>query len=384
MNRVISSFSLLQAIAATLTIAMLLWTFGLPSLRFAEAANVTSVSDTLSDSAPTVAANHTISFITPTGVAEGETVTIDFSDGPFTGTSSVVFTDIDVYDDSSSMTVDAGCTGAEVGASFTGSVLTLEFCAGQGSLPANGTTTVLIGTNAAGGVNRLTNPAAGSYEIVITAGSSDTGATRVAIVPTVEVTASVDTSFTFTVTGVAGGETVNVADITSGPTTATTIPFGQLSQVGGASTTAQELKVITNAANGFIVTVAVDHQLLSSNGADIDGFRNGGYDVTPVDWEGPTVSLGNENTYGHWGLTSDDPTLTATLLADPFDAGGAGGKYASASTTPVEVFRNGGPTNGTLQGVGTTTVGYKAQISALQEAADDYTATLTYVATPVF
>jgi hypothetical protein len=35
-------------------------------------------------------------------------------------------------------------------------------------------------------------------------------------------------------------------------------------------------------------------------------------------------------------------------------------------------------------GIGSTTVAYKVQITALQEAATDYTAQLMYIATPVF
>jgi hypothetical protein len=368
----------------------MLWSFGLPSLRFAEAANVTTVSDTLSDSAPSVVSDHTITFVTPTGVANGDTIDIDFSDGPFV-VGSVDYTDIDVLDDTNDLTATSTCAGAseEVAASFTGAVLTIEFCSGNGAfIPANGTTTIKIGLNATyGGDNgdanaQMTNPTAGSKEIVITAGASDTGATRVAIVPSVTVTASVDTVFTFTVAGVVSGATVNVADITDGTTTATAIQFGKLTS-GNASTTAQDLTVVTNAYNGFVVTVATDGQLVSTNGADIDGYRNGNFDTTPVAWEGPTPSLGDDDTYGHWGLTSDDPTLTAGLT-DPFDAGGSGDKFVSASTTPVEVFRHTGPTNGTGTGEGTTRVGYKVEISALQEAADDYKATLTYVATPVF
>ena len=56
----------------------------------------------------------------------------------------------------------------------------------------------------------------------------------------------------------------------------------------------------------------------------------------------------------------------------------------SASTSPVEVFKNNGPADGTTQNIGTAKVGYKVEISPLQEAGSDYTATLTYVATPVF
>jgi hypothetical protein len=221
------------------------------------------------------------------------------------------------------------------------------------------------------GEQQITNPAIGSYEINLTAGASDSGSTRVAIISTVTVTASVDTLFTFSVAGVAGNQTVN-GTTTGATTSATLIPFGVL-ESGVASTAAQDLTVVTNARNGFVVTVTADGQLRSSTGADIDGFRNGNYDVTPVGWEGPSSVVGSEETYGHWGLTSDDVDHFAATQT-----------YVSASTTPVEVFTHSGPTDGTTTGQGTTRVGYTVQIGSLQEAADDYQATLTYVATPVF
>ena len=384
MLRTSKSFSLLQATAAIVALTIMLWSVGLPSLQFVEAANVITLSNTLSNSAPAGLSDHEIYFITPTGVANAETITVDFSDGPFV-VGSVDYTDIDVLDDTNNLTVGANCLGVEeVGASFSGATLTLEFCLGDGaSIPAFGTTTILIGENATFGGDggdadeQLTNPGTGSYEIIFTVGSSDVGETRVAITPTVQVTAAVDTEFTFTVNGVGGGATVNVADVTDGTTTATAIPFGVL-DADTASTTAQDLVVSTNAANGFVVTVTSDGQLDATNGADIDGFRNGNFDSTPVAWEAPTPVLGDDDTYGHWGITT-------ALLTDPFDAGGSGGLFVSASSTaPVEVFRHDGPTNGTITGEGTTRVGYKIEVSNLQEAADDYQATLTYVATPVF
>lgn len=383
MHKASNALSVLQATAAIVGLAILLWSFGLPSLRFAEAANVTSFSDTLSSSAPSVVSNHTIQFTTPSGVANGSTITVQFPSG-FTGTSSIVATtDIDVAT-TSDFTVGAACGAVDVAASFNGTnTLTLTMCAAGGkSIPVNGTTTIQIGTNASGGVNRIINPSVGSYELNLTAGASDTGSTRVAIVNTVLVSANVDTLFTFSVTGTAAGTVVNTADTTGGPTTATTIPFGTIS-AGTASSAAQLLSVTTNARGGFVVTVTAGSQLVSSNGADIDGFKDGAYNTTPVAWAAPLATLGSENTYGHWGITSDDGALTSGFT-NPFNAGAGGNRFVSASTTPVEVFRNGGPANGAGQGVGTTTVGYKIERSALQEAADDYQATLTYVATPVF
>lgn len=383
MSRTNSTFGLLQALATVVGLAILFWSLGLPAFRFAEAANVRLVSDTLSDSAPSVPSNHTISFVTPTGVNPGESIVLNFSNGPF-GLGAVAFDDIDITDDGTDLSVSAGCTGGAIGFATSTNTITLTFCVGPNeSLPANGTTTIQIGTNATFGATgnaQLTNPAVGSYEIDVTAGAADSGSTRVAIISPVVVTAAVDTSFTFTVAGVATG-TVNQEAIT-GSTSATSIPFGVLTQ-GSATTSAQQLSVSTNASYGFAVTVQVSQQLLSSTGADIDGFIDGAYTNTPVAWVPPTGTISDENTWGHWGLTTEDASLTAGLT-DPFDAGGTGQLFVAASTTPVEVFRHNGPSDGVTPNVGRTRVGYKVEISPLQEAGNDYTATLTYVATPVF
>jgi hypothetical protein len=381
MHKASNALSVLQATAAIVGFAILLWSVGLPSLRFAEAASVTSYSDTLSDSAPGVGANHTIQFTSPTGITNGQTIVIDFTDGTF-NTAGVDYTDIDVAT-SSELTLAANCAGSErASAVFSADVLTITFCSGDGAfLAANGTTTIEIGTHATSqttGDQQIDNASVGSYQIPITAGA-DSGETRVAIVNTVLVSASVDTLFTFTVDGVVGGEVVNTADTTGGTTTATAIPFGRL-VADTASTAAQDLTVVTNARNGFAVTVETDQQLLSSNGADIDGFIDGGYDETPTAWTPPGATPGQENTYGHWGITTEDPSIGANT----FNVGTGGNRYVSASTTPVEIFNHTGPTDGTGNGQGTVRVGYKVEASALQEAAEDYQATLTYVATPVF
>jgi hypothetical protein len=380
MNRTLHSFSVLQATAAIVGLAIVLWSLGLPSLRFAEAANVTSFSDTLSDSAPSVVSNHTIEFVTPTGLAAGQDINITFPAG-FSGIGSLTFEDLDLEVNGVDEDLAGSAATTDWGVSAAGQLITIE--SGTDTIGAGATVTIEIGTHAtegATGDSQISNPSsATSYEIELDLGGSDTGSTRVAIVDTVTVTASVDTIFTFEVTGVSQGTLVNTADTTGGDTTATAIPFGEL-EADTASTAAQSLEVITNAANGFVVTVQADQQLLSANGADIDGFRNGSYDATPVAWESPSQTPGNENEYGHWGLSSNDTTLTAGLS----DLYSGGDNFVSASTTPVEVFRHDGPTDGSVAGEGTAQVIYKQEISALQEAANDYTATLTYVATPVF
>lgn len=380
MSRTKYAFTVLQATALVASLAIIMWSLGFPTLQFAQAANVTTFSNTLTDSAPSVVSDHTIEFVTPTGVAAGETITLTF-DAAFTGISALDFADLDLNINGVEATLAAAPSGATWGA--TTSATGITFTSDTGTVGAGQEVIIQIGLNADGGDTQITNPATAgvSYEINVSAGADDSGETRVAIVDAVTVTATVDTIFTFTVTGTAAGTDVNgvLGDETGGPTTATTIPFGEL-EADTASTAAQSLEVSTNAANGFVVTVAVDQQLTSSNGADIDGFADGAFTSTPAAWAPPGGSLGAENEAGHWGLSSNDTTLTSGLT----DLYSGGANFVSASTTPVEVFRHDGPADATVAGQGTADVLFKIEITALQEAADDYTATLTYVATPVF
>lgn len=374
---------MLQAVAAVATVATILWSAGVPGFRVAEAANVISFSDTLSDSAPEADANHTITFVAQSGLAAGETISIDFGTTSFAGIGSLVAQDLDLNVNGVERSlIDGPASGADWNVTAAGTVIDIE--SGTDTIASNATVTIRIGTNATSGGagnNQITNPTVGSYEITVAVGASGTGATRVAIVDVVTVTATVETVFDFTVIGVDAGLLVN-GDTTTSTSTSTAIPFGVL-EADTLATAAQDLQVETNAANGFVVTVQTDTQLASQNGADIDGFVDGSFATTPTLWTGPSPVLGNEATYGHWGITTNDDTVTPSLT-DTFDVGGSGQLYVSASTTPVEIFRHNGPTNGTNQGIGLTRVGYSVEVSALQEAADDYTATLTYVATPVF
>ena len=376
MSRNNYAFSVLQATAAVVSLAIIAWSLGFPVLQFAEAANVTTFTNTLTDSAPAVVSDHEIRFVTPTGVAAGETIVLTF-DALFLGIAALDAGDIDLDINGTDTTLAATEAGATWGVTTDATSITLT--SDTGVVEAGDTVIIQIGLNAAGGANQITNPAVGSYPINATVGSADTGETRVAIVEAVTVTATVDTIFTFTVQSVGVGVDVNGigADDTSEATTATTIPFGELA-ADTAKTAAQNLDVSTNAANGFVVTVQVDQQLTSSNGADIDGFADGSFTNVPATWASPNQQLGQENEYGHWGLsTTDDSLLSGAAFAN-------GVNFVSASTTPVEVFHHTGPADAQTADQGRATVIFKVEVSALQEAAEDYTATLTYVATPVF
>lgn len=368
-----------QGIATLLAIALVLWVTGTHMFMQAEAANLTYIKDTLSNSAPSEASNHTIQFLSPTGVAATEAITVTFP-AQFTGTSSIVVTDIDFEINGVDETLVAGAPGgAQWGFTWSGAVMTLTAGAAE-SLASGATATIKIGTNADGpGVNQIVNPSATtSYEFSVSAGTSDAGQFRVAIIDDVDVTANVDTTLVFTVYGTSTGSTVNGSPTTTATnTTSVSLPFGTLAP-NVSKTLGQDLTVQTNARNGYVVTVEQSQNLLSSTGADIDGFSDGTYLNTPGAWVAPTNSISDENTWGHWGLTSSDTSLH-----------GAGTDFASnqwvaASTTPRAIMAHTGPADGTTLGVGRATIGYQAQITALQEAGDDYSTTLTYIATPTF
>src|SRR5690606_26387050 len=108
--------------------------------------------------------------------------------------------------------------------------------------------------------------------------------------------------------GLATSSVVN-GEITTGSSTATLLDFGELT-AGNAEVLGQQLNVQTNALNGFVVTVESDGALRSANGADIDNFLDASDVAVPgTEWDAPTPDIDDENTWGHWGLTTADSNI---------------------------------------------------------------------------
>ena len=369
----------MRQVAYVLLCTVLLWALGAPTfLNYAKAANLTLVSDTLSDSQPDHFARNVIAFTMGTTTAAGLTIKIGFD--PITHSFQEAF--------SSATTTDITATGmtvvANVGACAAGTTvyptgnynngtdenITFTVCPGA-SLVA-GAKTITLGAVTS---NIIRSPVAtGSYRIVIGGTQTDSGETRVAIINNVVVTASVDTSFTFTISGINSGISVN-GTTTSTTTSATAISFGTL-QPGIPVIGGQQLTVQTNARNGFVVTVQENQPLTSSTGAYFSLFSNGATTTTPITWVQPTGVLDQQWTYSHLGLTSDDADLNAGEFT--------GTKFAGNFDQPRQVFSHTGPSDGTTANKGKVNVAYEVEITALQPAGNDYTNTLTYVATPTF
>ena len=370
-----------MTVALIVTVALLLWVTGFPMLmNTAHAAALTSISDTISDSDLSVVANHTIAFTTPTGVAAGGIITVTFA-AAF-GTTNIVFGDVDLKDDTVDVVIAAQAANASWGAAMSGDVLTLTN--GSGAVAAGSVMELQVGTNATSGSNQITNPSsAGTVSVVMTGNFGDTGTAMVAIIDDVTISASVGTSFTFTIAGTAddtsgfvNGETES-GGTTDSATSATAIGFGALT-AGTVYLAAQKIGVTTNASNGYAVTLLMDQALTSSAGDTINFFDDGVAVTDPGAWTAPATTIGSVNTYGHFGFTSNDSDIVA---ADRFSTGEWAGDALAGDHI---VLHNAGPSDGTTQDSGSAYVGFIVQTSALQEAGSDYTAQLTYVATPIF
>jgi hypothetical protein len=385
----------MQGIALATLIALIAWTFGLPQwVHLVHAGGFEDVSDVMSDSDLGVESEHSITFTTDTELTAGDLIRITFD----TETQRFDFTGLVNADVSSSTTHAVHDASGSCGAGVdfyvnlidtTADFVEYGVCTGD-TLAAATTVNFLIGAE---GTHDINNPAIADSYIINVQSTDDAfvpidGAdTRIAIIDDVTVTAQVDTIFTFSINGVAGGVTVN-NDVTAtfASSTATTVPFGIIAP-DTAKLMAQELRVDTNALNGFSVTVFADQTLLAGNGATINPFVDGpdtGGIASSTLWAGPSEILANLDTYGHWGLTSDDNVVSST--SPSLWGNGEAAYVGNFINNPVEVFYHNTAVSYAQggMGVGSTTVAYKVEISNLQEAAQDYRATLTYIATPVF
>ncbi len=380
-----------QAIAMLVATSLLLWAVGAQFIgQKAQAAQVDDFSNLLSNSASGEASDHTITFTLPNGFDDGYEFSVFFDeDTTAFDLTGVTVADIDLSASGTDQTLAASNGVGTWGVTIYADDIEFHAPTDIGGSPEAGSSTVIVidigrsGPNAGGTENQITNPVSTttSYTIDVRGTSNngtaiqDSGQTRVAITDSVLVTAAVPTVFEFTVTGFDAGVTLpnHPATSTFATSSSFALPFGDLPQ-NSSVLMAQRLNVLSNAQNGFVVTVQQSQDLQSENGAVIDSFTDGSYVDTPQDWAGPSINTSDDTTWGHWGLSSDDDDFSTT--AD---------QWVAASTTyPRPVFEHATSADNITDNIGSTTVAYQIQVSALQEAADDYNTTLTYVATPTF
>lgn len=325
--------------------AVMLIILGLVSIyaSYARAAALTSVSDVLTRTKKNTLSNHTITFTTPTGVAAAGTITVTFP-SDFTGEASIDYTDVDMTDNGSEVTLAATPSGDTWGAVFSsvgGTRNKLTITSDTGTITAGHTIVIEIGTNASGGDKQITNATtAGSYTVPITCGASDSGSYALAISDQdqVSIGGAVDPYLQFDVTD-------------------NTVSLGTLSR-SAVSTDTATMTTATNSTSGYSITVS---------GATL---TNGAYTITAITAGCPAASNpGNEQ----FGIK-----LTA--------AGGSGtpasdytGNYCYKGTSSASVVASSSGISDTT----TFTMNYMANISNTVEPGS-YTATHTYICTGNF
>jgi hypothetical protein len=329
---------------------------------------LTDASDTISDSDPGEVAHHTVTFTTGTTT-------------PQNGWIDVVW-----HNDFGDVAAASSSCPDTNWATTSPDTETIR-CTASSNRPA-GTYTIIS--------NNITNPNPSTpTSYTVTINSYDAGGylqeraeVRVAIIDDVLMTARVESTLDFSISGLGSvdtGVSVNGIDCTA-TTTATTTPFGTLA-VMATSTVCQQLSVTTNANEGFIVTVEQDHELLSDSGANINSINNGqtgAGSTTPMVWPGPLNQLDHYNTYGHMGLTSnDDDADDDVIMTNDYYVGSTAYYVGLNGTNPTPVMAHNGPADGTTQNFGQAEVAFSAQIASLQEAGD-YSSTLTYICTPTY
>ncbi len=202
----------------------------------------------------------------------------------------------------------------------------------------------------------------------------------------VTMTATVDSSMSFIVAGVAAGQAgandAGLVTSTTDPSTYSTLPFGNLT-VGTPQLMAHKLYVKTNAQNGYTVKLRSTTDDTGA-AADANGILKGQYAGNNIDgfssafgapgvWASPTNEEANVNS-GFLGVNSND---TGTIFN-----GDAALKWAAMENdTWNTVMTKGGPDLGAEADA--HIVSYAIEVNVYQPA-DTYTGTFQYQATPTY
>ncbi len=334
-----------------------------PPLQVALAAALLNKSDTLSSLKVSTLANHEVIFRTPTGVdAATDTITITFPSGWTMG--SVAFGDMDLDVSTGGQTSCSGVSfgtaktlaataGTNIwGAAVSGQVITYTAPtnATTGEIATQACARIRIGTNAAGGTNRITNSAAtGSHTIAVAGVFGDSGNIVVNLLTDDQVAVS--------------GTVTETLSFSLG---ATSVAFGTLSSAAVTSAT-HTVALATNAVSGLVLTFS---------GSTL---TSGANTITAM----ATAALSAVGTE-QFGINAKDnatPNVGAECSGTPPIAAAATGY----NTVDNFKFVSGETIISSTAGINNTscTISYIANIAGATEAGS-YTTTLTYTATATF
>lgn len=365
------------------------------------ATEATSKSDLLSDSRPTVAANHTLTFTIQDSWDASDTITVDFADTfGTTGFANSDDNDFDVRDDGVDVIVVAsgGCAANRIEittVNTTTDTFTFTLCSGSTAIATGSEIEIQIGTHATEsgtGDTQITNPskvaAAGTADILtISLGGTAgvTGDILAAIQDGVTLSATVDETLTFTVAGRTTGDCNT--QVTGGnepaAATATTLPFGTISS-DTFYNICQSVTIGTNASGGYSTTL--ESITLPTSGTDtiLQGDCDGACSITTsAPWD--TAASNNGYAYcmvdntGNGAETADGTEWTAAQQC----AGGSQAFKLVPNRAGPQAAQPIMASAGATASNDVSYVGYRLNIGSGQ-AAGTYQAVFVYNTTPTF
>lgn len=348
-----------------------------------------------------ISAMHTVQFTIPNAIPSSGKIVITFPGSALTtaspSASTFSFNGLTTANASANISYkldgSATCTFAVSAPAIT--------CTTSAAVAAATTITFLIGcadastneTSCTTQSPRLINPtktaAAGtadSWTLTITTQDSnsvniDSAKTKIGTIESVEVTANVDPTLTFTIAGIANATAINTGNTTGctntentsagNASTATAVDLGTLG-TGAINIAAQLLTITTNAQNGYTLTATSSGHLI--NPAT-------GFWIT--DSTTPTVMTAGTTWFGVHPCGLD---VTSATWATGATGGGANAKYAwPTQTGSVSLASDAtGPiANSITAGNGLVSMEYAATIS-VSVPAGSYQSVITYVVTATF
>jgi hypothetical protein len=358
--------NVIKSVVSSLAIAGIVLGSSLIQIQIAYAAALTSLSDTQSSVKVSTLSDHTIQFVTPTGIGAGQAISITFPSGYATGTFNINNFDFATSSSAScASVVDAPIAASASGVTWGVSVATatVYVTSATAVVPANRCVQLRIGSNAisqASGTAVFTNPSSpGSYVVSIAGSFGDTGSITNTIITddTVAMTGTVNQSLTFTIST----STIYFGTLGSGAA-----KFASSTNTAGDTTEniAHTLAVGTNAPSGFTLTV---------RGQTLTSLQNASNTISAAGVTATSSVPGTEQ----FGLRVTEAGGTGTAVNSTY-ASSTGYGYAATATSSSVLATGSGSTP-----TSTYSLRYLANIATITEAGT-YAASLVYVATANF
>ncbi len=328
---------------------------------------LSSLSDTQSSIKVNVVSDHTIQFVTPTGLTAGQNISITFPVGWNLGSLGATSTDFATSTSAScsgfgnALLRNGAASGITWGVATTSQTVTIT--SGTAVIPANRCIQISFGSNAifqASGTSQITNPATATSSILLIGGTfGDTGSITTNIITddTVSVSATVAQSFTFS---------ISTSTIFFGALGSGAAKFASSTNPNGDSieTTAHSLLVSTNAPSGYTITI---------KGQTLTSLQSASNTINAIGIAVASSTPGSEQ----FGIRASATGGSGSTI-DPTFAAATSYGFSSTATTSATFATGSGATNTT-----TYALRYVANIAPLTEAGT-YVANVVYVATANF